>query len=112
MRNVILIIGIFLFITSCEKSEQDVKYPECIESQINEFIDNYGVQNPRSSVKKYNYENQIVYVFYKNNISDEQYTVVDEYCNIICAFGSIAGNNTCENWDNAQYIETVWTDNR
>lgn len=112
MKKLTLIIGIILFISSCEKNDDEIQYPTCLETRINNFIENYGVQNPRSSIKKYTYQNQTVYVFYGNNVSDEQFSVVDENCNTICSFGSIAGNNTCDNWENSEFIETVWTDNR
>lgn len=112
MKKIFLIITVLFFTTSCEKDDNEVTYPSCLQTQIDEFIQNYNVQDPRSNIKKYKYQNQFVYVFYKNNVSDEQFSVIDSDCNTICSFGSIAGNNTCENWENAELIETVWTDPR
>jgi hypothetical protein len=112
MKKIFLIIAVLFILTSCERDDNEVTYPSCLQTQINEFIENYGVQSPRSNIKKYKYQNKIVFVFYKNNISDEQFSVIDSDCNIICSFGSIAGNNTCEDWESAEFIETVWTDTR
>ncbi len=112
MKKIILIIGVFFTLNSCKKNDDEINYPTCLQTRINDFIENYGVQNPRSNIKKYTHQSQTVYVFYGNNVSDEQFSVIDENCNTICSFGSIAGNNTCDNWEGAEFLETVWTDNR
>jgi hypothetical protein len=115
MRNVILVISIFfLSITSCNRSDYDeTKYTNCLQSQIDNIL--IGTpRSPRSNIKKYNYDNQIVYVIEINDIADEQFNVVDKQCNVVCVFGGINGNqnSTCVNFESAQYIETVWTDPR
>ena len=39
-------------------------------------------------------------------------SAVDANCNTICLFGGLAGTS-CPNWNNtAEFIETVWIDNR
>ncbi|MEN8857941.1 MAG: hypothetical protein ABF260_07740 [Flavobacteriaceae bacterium] len=112
MKKLFLIIGTILFISSCEKNDDEMNYPTCLQTRIDNFIENYGVQNSPSNIKKYEYLSQTVYIFSGNNISDEQFSVIDKNCNTICSFGSIAGNNNCDNWESAEFIETVWIDNR
>jgi hypothetical protein len=115
MRNVILIIGIFLFITSCEKSEDDVKYPDCLQTYIDIFLENNpSPRSPRSTIKKYMYDdNEVFLIDFLPNVPDTGASVVSFDCNPICFLGGIDGSqNDCVNWENAQYVETIWTDNR
>lgn len=69
-------------------------------------------QNPRAKIDKYYYKKQYVYVVY-TFYPDFPLSRYDENCNFVCSSGGFDGsNNTCSNWEDADFIETVWTDNR
>ena len=112
MKKVILYFGIILFFIGCNKNDDDTyNYPKCFQNTINNILENEP-RTPRSNIKKYIYLNQTVYVTYRNGIADEQFYVMTKDCDIVCEFGGLSGNNTCSDWDSAEFIETIWTDNR
>lgn len=112
MKILVYLLGLF-FLSNCDRKDDDSNdYPECLNSQIQVMLQS-PIQNPKATIKKFKYQNKIV--FYINpNIPDGVNTVVDESCNIICSDGSIAGqtSNPCIDWNSAIYISTVWTDPR
>ncbi|WP_271407379.1 DUF6970 domain-containing protein [Tenacibaculum soleae] len=115
MKKLILIIGITFCIQSCEKNEDsnNDNYPDCLQFEINNIFDGEPT-TIRANLKKYKYQENIVYVFFEGNVVEGQTRVYSTECTKICEYGGIGGNqnNTCNNWESAELIETVWTDNR
>ena len=110
MKKIILAISILIFLISCEKNEIP-NYPRCFQSSIDEILEHVP-STSRANLKKYNYEDKIVYVIYRNYLSDEEFSVVNEKCEILCTFGGLSGLDTCINWNDAKLIETIWEDQR
>lgn len=111
MKKIILIIGIFTFLIGCESDNIEKKdYPSCFQNFINETLSS-SAGTPRARIDKYNFENSIVYVF-QHDHADPISIVYDKNCEVICDFGGITQENSCNNWDTAEFIENVWTDNR
>jgi uncharacterized protein with von Willebrand factor type A (vWA) domain len=112
MKKVILYFGLIFFFIGCNKNDvsETKNYPECIETIINKTLEQ-SVGNPRAKVDKFNYMNMIVFV-YQHGHADPISVVYNNKCEVICDFGGISQVNSCENWDNAEFIETIWTDPR
>ena len=113
MKKIILIFGILLFIYSCDKNEEEIKYPSCFQATIDNYLKNFNPSPTRASIKKYKYNGKEVYLidfFYQ--VPDASASVNTSDCEIICGFGGITGGNTCESWESAEFIETVWVDPR
>jgi hypothetical protein len=115
MKNLILILSLFLFIISCEKDTKidSETYPKCMQFEVDNVL-NHNTTSVKAYIKIYKYQNIIVYAFYEGNIVEGQTRIYDENCVKICEFGGIGGSqmNTCENWESAEFIETVWEDPR
>lgn len=115
MKKLTLMICITLFISNCEKNDDEITYPTCLQTYINTFLENNPSQRtPRSSIKKYMFNDNIVYlVDFLPNTPDSGTSVISSSCEPICSLGGIDGTqNDCDNWESAKYLETVWTDNR
>ncbi|WP_396171023.1 DUF6970 domain-containing protein [Flavobacterium sp.] len=116
MKKLTLLISVFLLQLGCSRNNEDeiknVSYPECLSTQIQLILQN-PIQNPKSTIKKYIYNGNIVYIV-GFNFPDSQSPVYNDKCELICAEGGIGGNSTstCVNWESATYLETVWTDPR
>jgi hypothetical protein len=113
MKKLTLIISVLLLQISCNNDDtKKISYPECLSSKIQEILQS-PVQNPKSTIEKYNYQNQTVYLIVFNG-ADSQSQVYNEKCELVCSIGGIGGSaqDTCINWENATYIETVWSDPR
>ena len=115
MKKVILILGFLLILFNCDRKDEDNNYPECLNTKIS-IVMNRPAQTPRVSLKKYNYNNKIVYAFFDLKEPDgANVEVYDENCNLICSQGNMIDGtsfDTCVDWNNATYISTVWTDPR
>ena len=75
------------------------------------------VSTPRRTISSFDYNQQIVYAITPNSFVTEPATIIlDSSCNTICLIGGFAGDNGetagCENFENAEFIETIWTDPR
>lgn len=115
MKNLILIFCITTILLSCNKNDDsiDEKFPECLQFEIDAIL-NGNPTTIKANIKKYKYENAFVYAFHDGNIAEGQTRVYNNECTKICEFGGIGGSqiNTCENWEGAELIETVWEDPR
>jgi len=113
MKKLIISLSILLFITACnKKSEIDGEYPSCMQFEVNNVL-NRNTTTIKAFIKKYRYQGKIVYAFYEGNIVEGQTRIYDENCLNICEFNGVGTQiNTCENWDSAEFIETVWEDPR
>ena len=113
MKNLILILSLFLFITSCNKNDEiDDKYPKCMQSTIDNYLLEVEPQTSRANIKKYRYLGEVVYAFDLGSLVDRETTIFNGNCEVICGFGGVLQINTCENWESAEFIETVWEDPR
>lgn len=115
MKKLILLLSILLQLGCSGNDDAKSKsYPECIKT-ITEGILKTPVQNPKVTIKKFNYNNVIVYSVNIIKPDASNLEVFDEKCNLICSQGiTIEGIpfDTCIDWDKAVFIETVWTDPR
>lgn len=119
MKKVALALLIVGSCISC-KSDDDTqtpesKYPNCMQSDIDDYIQSNDVPaDTPAQITKYTYKNQDVYGFDPgSNYNDWLYTHINDNCETICEFGSLAGINTCEDWDTeAVFKEIVWKDER
>ncbi len=115
MKNLFLTMVSTLIFLGCEKNDDpnNEEYPNCLQFEI----DNVLKEKPttiRANLKKYKYQNIIVYAFFEGNIIEGQTRVYNNECTKICEFGGIDGNQegSCDNWENAELIGTIWADNR
>lgn len=109
MKNIkLLIVLLPLILLSCKKDS--TKQP-CINGDIEKFKAN-PTCNSGSSVKKYQFLDESVYVFESGNCgADLTSLVVDEECNHLGSLGGIAGNTEIngENFhDKAILEEILW----
>ena len=112
MKKLILIIGIILFISSCENNDDETQYPTCLQSEVERILESTP-QSPRATIKLYLYQGNNVYIVI-TNFPVDQSNIYNSNCEIICSVGGIDGNqnDTCVNWESAELVETVWTDNK
>lgn len=85
--------------------------PLCFETKKEIFMEqNQNCEN--SSIKKYSFQNQSVYVFSQGIcVSDNAAQVLTFDCEDICTLGGIAGFTECngeEFFKNATVLETIW----
>lgn len=112
MKYISILLTSFLLL-NCNRSDDDNKdYPSCIKSEIQTILQS-PAQNPRATIKKFNYKNKLVYLI-SPNYPDARNKVLDDQCNVVCSEGGISGqtNNPCIDWNTAVYVETAWTDPR
>ena len=99
---------------SCGGDDFDINdYPECLQSTIKAIMDK-PVQTPRAKIEKWMYLDQEVYVVDAQNFPDGETFVITLNCQeTICALGGFDGPlNDCEDWNTAEFIETIWVDPR
>lgn len=107
-----VVIVIFLFLFSCSNDDNIKEVPECLRPII-VIIQEKPVQSPKASIEKYLYYGQEVYQVNGQNFPDGQSHVIMLNCEDICVLGGIDGsNNDCPEWQNAEFIETIWVDPR
>ena len=112
MRKLIIILFWVSFV-SCGGDDFNINdYPECLQPIIKTIMDR-PIQNPKTDIKKYLYKGQEVYQVNGQNFPDGQSHVITLNCEDICVLGGIDGElNDCEDWNTAEFIETIWTDPR
>jgi len=113
MKNVFILLFSIGVLMSCEKNDiQENSYPKCLQEGVEAVLEG-TIQTPKSSIKKYLYNEETVYLVSFQNFPDGVTSVVDSNCNTICSSGGIGGFNTCEDFENnATFIELVWEDPR
>ena len=107
-----LIIGLALVLfLECHNDDKKV-IPECLMPII-EVIQEQPVQSPKATIERWLYQDQEVYVIDAQHFPDGQAFVITTDCESICALGGIDGPaNDCPNWEDAEFIETIWVDTR
>ncbi len=97
------------FIVSC--NSDDVDFPDCLQESIDQAR-NSNPTTPRATIEKYMFNGQIVYeINLQNGFADGMTSIVDTDCNLVCNVGGIGGL-TCEGFEQAEFIGTVWEDSR
>ena len=105
--------AVVLLTIGCESNHLNNNYPKCVQSYIDNFLENNNKQTPSASVDKYLYKGDYVYVLNFQNFPDGQSSVISSECEPLCSLGGIDGpQNDCEGFDDAKFISTVWVDNR
>lgn len=102
MKNLIILISIFLIVTTGCKKDLIKSLPECVQDEISD-----------SKVLEYSFQNQKVYVFEEGSCgADLSFTVIDEDCNILGYLGGFSGNDIIngESFDSAKLEQTIWKD--
>lgn len=113
MLKKIVGVGIALLFFSCNHNNNKMHYPECIQSYIDNFLENNNKQTPHASIEKYLYKDDYVYVLNFQNFPDGQSSVISSNCEILCSLGGIDGaQNDCEGFNDAKFIGLIWVDKR
>jgi hypothetical protein len=105
-----IIVLITLGITSCNKPDIEKNIPECIENLIVNF-DKEQTCEEGVNVKKYTFQEKIVYVFNPGECgADMTSEVFDSECNSLGLLGGLSGNTEIngEEFSTSIYVSTVW----
>lgn len=115
MRLLALILSITTLIgcsNDDNKTQKMAIQPRCLQT----IIDNasqFEPTSPRGNIEKYLYQGNEVFLVNVMNFTDGQSEVIDTECVAVCSLGGIDGDlNDCEDFENAEFIETVWEDPR
>lgn len=81
--STILLTGIVLCLTACEKPDLSVDVPACVERKIRE-IKKESVRNPPAQVWKWVADGQ-TYFYITADCCDQYNYLYDENCNEVCA---------------------------
>ena len=73
-----------------------------------------SVQTPRANIEKWLYKGNEVYAINAQNFPDGESFIITLDCEeTICTIGGFDGPlNDCDEHENAEFIETIWTDPR
>ena len=112
MKQALLFILILtaINITSCNKPKIEENTPKCIENLIVNF-DKEQTCKEGVNVKKYTFQEKIVYVFNPGECgADMTSEVYDSECNSLGFLGGLSGNTEIngEEFSSSTYISTVW----
>jgi hypothetical protein len=109
--SLILIVTILIGCSSNDDNEITVE-PKCLQTIIENALQ-FEPTTPRGNVEKYLYQDNEVLLVNVMNFTDGQSAVINSECVAICSLGGIDGDlNDCEDFENAEFIETIWTDPR
>ena len=113
-RNLFLILGLTILLSSCDKEGIPGENPKCIEIKINEIKDG-PVWNPPAKVYSYRFNAQTVY-YIPQRCCDIPSELYDENCTFICSpDGRITGNGDgqCPDFFTERTDEKlIWEDGR
>ena len=104
---------LFTTFTSCNKSDSELKFPDCIEEQITS-LKNQPVQNPPAEVWEWKTANKTHY-YITSDCCDQFNYLYDRDCNIICApDGGFtgAGDGNCPDLTTSIQKTLIWEDLR
>jgi|SRR5690554_2934029 len=104
---------IFIYLYSCSSDEEQKPLPECLKVTVDAILSK-PIQNPKATFEKWLYMGEEVYVIIAQNFPDGQAFVIPIDCSrTICTFGGIDGpENDCPDWQDSEFIETIWIDPR
>jgi hypothetical protein len=129
MKNLILILSLCFVLFSCFEKEEEIavvpeeegKVEECEKyKKFVEFVTSNPPRTPRSTIKKYSYNNIVVYLFeigeYENSAEHFYSYTIDSKCNLICDASPPAVDEQglfCLDWnEKSTFIKTIWQDER
>ncbi len=107
----LLIIVLFatLFSVSCNKAEDNISLPLCIQVKINDFsVESCEVG---ANVKEYIFQGKTVFVFDPGTCGADMTSEVSDFeCITLGYLGGITGNTHIneESFANAVFIQTIW----
>lgn len=110
---IFILLGMVLFLPSCDKLDLPVDVPSCIENKIRE-IQKEEVRNPPAQVWKWEVDGN-TYFYITSDCCDQFNYLFDENCNVVCApDGGFSGNGDGNCPDFIGKIEKilVWKDHR
>jgi hypothetical protein len=124
MKKLVSLFILFFTIVSCsdnnDSADKEIErlskvYPKCVVDKIKAIYKGEFIGT--TTVKKYSYNNEIVYEFDSKlgseNSEGSSFSILNDNCETICGGDSgIVYHNTCVDWDKATLIETVWKDPR
>ena len=105
-----LLVSIMAALSSCQL-DIEPGTPGCIQTKIKDFNSTDIPCETGKAVKKYEFQDMIVYVFEPGTCgSDMAADVFDSDCNNLGFLGGIAGNSQIngEDFSTATFIEIVW----
>ena len=78
-----------------------------------EQIEREAPLEPRAYIHKYLYQSTYVYVLFYGGSSGSNIPPhgINSKCETVCNFGGVTGS-TCEDFDKAEFIESIWQDER
>ncbi|WP_422003951.1 DUF6970 domain-containing protein [Roseivirga pacifica] len=91
--------------------EMGLHLPPCIVEQINAYKKNPDKPSNflDANVTAYRYRDECVFIFNPGDVPDWKYMAYNQDCEVICEFGGITGDTTCEDFSNtAQEIGVIW----
>ena len=112
MKTKLLIVLAAFLLFNCDNNDDSIEVPRCLQSIIDNILET-PIQNPRANIQRFKYNGNEVFLVNAQNFPDGQSAVISLKCTPICVLGGIDGpQNDCENFENAELIETIWTDSR
>ena len=114
MKKIVLCCFILLLLTSCQNNDDYSKeIPECLKVTVDAILTK-PVQTPRANIEKWLYKGNEVYAINAQNFPDGESFIITLDCKeTICTIGGFDGPlNDCDEFENAEFIETIWTDPR
>ncbi len=108
---IVVLLGLGIGLTACDKDNVPEGTPECIENKIQEFKE---IACTDGKVDEYTFQGITVYVLDPGIKCGADLTseVVDSECETLGYLGGIAGNHIIkeENFDNAVFVQNIWKD--
>lgn len=112
MRKIATLLLTGFLVLSCSNDDGPKEIPDCLKPMIEAILE-MPAQSPKANIEKYLYEGREVYQVNAQNFPDGQSFVYELNCEYICPLGGIDGSyNDCADYENAEFIETIWTDPR
>ncbi len=113
IHSILIITGLILSLTSCEKLDSEIDVPSCIEKKIDN-IKLEEVRNPPAQVWKWEVDEQ-TYYYVTSDCCDQYNYLYDDNCIVVCApDGGITGmgDGKCPDFNGQIEKTLVWEDNR
>ena len=110
-HNRLLFLLLTFFILSCS-TDNDDEIPECLHEIIADILED-PPQEPRANIQLWLFNGEESYLVNAQYFEDGQSQLITLNCENICTLGGVlAGRTDCPDWEEAEFIRTVWTDNR
>jgi len=114
MKNIFIILSLFILNKSSCKSKNDAEIPKCIQQKI-EAIKSQKVTNPPTAIYSYRYNNQTV-LYITSTCCDIPSSLYDNKCNFICSpdggFTGKGDGKCIDFFDKRTDEKLIWRDSR